>query len=92
MNPVELARKTVSEMKIYEKEVSYLGRTMDILPSGRCYQPWTCNNISVEEMIEDIKWWKDFSNELRKNNAWTETDNDYPFEVWIVRAIYPHNC
>ena len=85
IDPVELARNAIKRMDKEDLAVLYVGSVLDLLPSGKYYTPWACNNVTEEEVEADEAWWEAFNAELAKHNAWSETYEGDPLDVLVAR-------
>ena len=85
IDPVELAKKPIEKLKKENMRVVYVGSVLNLLPSGKYYTPWACSNVTEEETKADEEWWKAFETELEKHDAWIETGEGDPLDVFVVR-------
>lgn len=64
----------------------YLGSVLDLMPSGKCYAPWSAS-VTDEEREMDAEWLKQAEAELQQINAFLESGECDGCDLFIIQVV-----
>ena len=62
----------------------YIGSVMSLAPSGKYWTFWTSNQ-NQDDVEKDTKYWEEFDAECKKHNAYRESGEGDPTDVFVCR-------
>jgi len=65
----------------------YLGTVFELLPSGKYYMPYACSNVTEKEAMEDERWYEQAESELDQINAYMESGEGDPCDLFATRLV-----
>lgn len=64
----------------------YIGSVLNLVPSGKYYTLWACDNVTEEEAERDAAWWERLEELLTPLNLFVQNGED-PCDVYIFKYV-----
>jgi hypothetical protein len=67
------------------KVTLYIGSSLNLVPSGKFYMPWS-TNITAKEAEKDERFWDAFDKVVAKFNLFVESGEGDPLDTYLGRS------